>query len=62
MPSLANPHFMETHALATRVGLLPGAGRQTTVRVTTIDTDSIGPVSGLLEVRATALSPKVAKK
>lgn len=45
VPSLSDPHFMEAHFLATRVGLLP---RQD-VRVRTIDTGGAGPVSGLLE-------------
>ena len=64
VPSLADPHFMEAHALATRVGLLPGAGRRAAVRVKAIDTGGAGPVSGLLEVRATAtaLSSKAVKK
>ena len=33
VPSLSDPHFMEAHYLATRVGLLPHAG----VRVRTIE-------------------------
>ena len=45
VPSLSDPHFMEAHYLATRVGLLPHTG----VRVRTIDTGGAGPVSGLLE-------------
>merc|ERR1712185_839625 len=45
VPSLSDPHFMEAHYLATRVGLLPHDG----VRVRTIDTRGAGPVSGLLE-------------
>ena len=45
VPSLSDPHFMEAHYLATRVGLLPHSG----VRVRTIDTGGAGPVSGLLE-------------
>ena len=45
VPSLSDPHFMEAHYLATRVGLLPRSG----VRVRTIDTGGAGPVSGLLE-------------
>ena len=45
VPSLSDPHFMEAHFLATRVGLLPHSG----VRVRTIDTGGAGPVSGLLE-------------
>lgn len=44
-PSLADPHFMEAHFLATAMGLLP---RQN-VRVRTIDTGGAGPVSALLE-------------
>mmetsp|Transcript_17911 Transcript_17911/g.49689 ORF Transcript_17911/g.49689 Transcript_17911/m.49689 type:complete len:406 (-) Transcript_17911:66-1283(-) len=44
VPSLSDPHFMEAHYLATRVGLLPSRG----VKVKTIDTGGAGPVSGLL--------------
>mmetsp|Transcript_37002 Transcript_37002/g.78467 ORF Transcript_37002/g.78467 Transcript_37002/m.78467 type:complete len:415 (-) Transcript_37002:524-1768(-) len=44
VPSLSDPHFMEAHYLATRVGLLPHRG----VKVKTIDTGGAGPVSGLL--------------
>jgi len=45
VPSLSDPHFMEAHYFATRVGLLPHSG----VQVRTIDTGGAGPVSGLLE-------------
>eukprot|EP00928_Gymnodinium_smaydae_P032212 TRINITY_DN23394_c0_g1_i1.p1 TRINITY_DN23394_c0_g1~~TRINITY_DN23394_c0_g1_i1.p1 ORF type:complete len:407 (+),score=65.93 TRINITY_DN23394_c0_g1_i1:66-1286(+) len=45
VPSLSDPHFMEAHYLATRVGLLPSARG---VRVRTIDTGGAGPVSALL--------------
>ena len=45
VPSLSDPHFMEAHYLATRVGILPNTG----VRVRTIDTGGAGPVSALLE-------------
>lgn len=44
VPSLSQPHFMEAHYLATRIGLLPHKG----VKVRTIDTGGAGPVSGLL--------------
>eukprot|EP01027_Heterolobosea_sp_BB2_P020672 GEZU01029524.1.p1 GENE.GEZU01029524.1~~GEZU01029524.1.p1 ORF type:complete len:457 (+),score=119.88 GEZU01029524.1:38-1372(+) len=45
IPSLASPHFMEAHYLATRAGLLPHKN----VIVRTIDTGGAGPVTGLLE-------------
>jgi hypothetical protein len=45
IPSLAEPHFMEAHYLATQIGLLPHKD----VLVRTIDTGGAGPVSGLLE-------------
>eukprot|EP00455_Lapot_gusevi_P006185 TRINITY_DN12647_c0_g1_i4.p1 TRINITY_DN12647_c0_g1~~TRINITY_DN12647_c0_g1_i4.p1 ORF type:complete len:397 (-),score=61.33 TRINITY_DN12647_c0_g1_i4:128-1318(-) len=45
IPSLAEPHFMEAHYLATKMGLLPNKD----VLVRTIDTGGAGPVSGLLE-------------
>ena len=45
VPSLSEPHFMEAHYLATRMGLLPSKG----VVVRTIDTGGAGPISGLLE-------------
>lgn len=38
VPSLAEPHFMEAHYLATRIGLLPSKG----VVVRTIDTGGAG--------------------
>eukprot|EP00931_Biecheleriopsis_adriatica_P053891 TRINITY_DN31651_c0_g2_i1.p1 TRINITY_DN31651_c0_g2~~TRINITY_DN31651_c0_g2_i1.p1 ORF type:complete len:406 (+),score=67.04 TRINITY_DN31651_c0_g2_i1:68-1285(+) len=44
VPSLSDPHFMEAHYLATRVGLLPNRG----VRVHTLDTGGAGPITGLL--------------
>ena len=45
VPSLSEPHFMEAHYLATRMGLLPSKG----VVVRTIDTGGAGPISGLIE-------------
>lgn len=45
IPSLADPHFMEAHFLATQMGLLPNKD----VIVRTIDTGGAGPVTGLLE-------------
>lgn len=45
IPSLAEPHFMEAHFLATQMGLLP----RKDVIVRTIDTGGAGPVTGLLE-------------
>lgn len=45
VPSLAAPRFMEAHALATKIGLLPHKD----VLVRTIDTGGAGPISGLLE-------------
>ena len=47
IPSLAQPHFMEAHYLATKIGMLPGKSK--TVR--SLDTGGAGPVSGLLEAR-----------
>ncbi len=44
IPSLAEPHFMEAHYLATRMRLLP----RKDVVVRTIDTGGAGPVTGLL--------------
>ena len=49
VPSLADPHFMEAHYLATRMGILPGSTDRSAVTVRTIDTGGAGPVSGLLE-------------
>ncbi len=45
IPSLAEPHFMEAHFLATQMGLLP----RKDVIVRTIDTGGAGPITGLLE-------------
>jgi acetyl-CoA acetyltransferase len=45
IPSLADPHFMEAHFLATQTGLLP----RKDVVVRTIDTGGAGPVTGLIE-------------
>lgn len=45
VPSLAEPHFMEAHYVATLMGLLP----KTNVIVRTIDTGGAGPVSGLIQ-------------
>ncbi|KAL2915339.1 hypothetical protein HK105_205212 [Polyrhizophydium stewartii] len=47
IPSLAEPHFMEAHYLATQIGMLPG--RSLIVR--TVDTGGAGPVTGLLEAK-----------
>ncbi|KAH9247595.1 hypothetical protein BASA81_014812 [Batrachochytrium salamandrivorans] len=47
IPSLAEPHFMEAHFLATQIGMLPG--RSLVVR--TVDTGGAGPVTGLLEAK-----------
>jgi acetyl-CoA acetyltransferase len=44
VPSLSEPHFMEAHYIATRLGMLPNRG----VTVRTIDTGGAGPVTGLL--------------
>ena len=49
VPSLADPHFMEAHYLATRMSILPGSTDRSAVTVRTIDTGGAGPVSGLLE-------------
>ena len=49
VPSLADPHFMEAHYLATRMGILPGSTDRSAVTVRTIDTGGAGPVSGMLE-------------
>ena len=48
VPSLSHPQFMEAHALATRIGLLPRRTERP-VRVRTIDTGGAGPVSALLQ-------------
>jgi acetyl-CoA acetyltransferase len=48
IPSLSHPQFMEAHALATRIGLLPRRTERP-VRVRTIDTGGAGPVSALLQ-------------
>ena len=49
VPSLADPHFMEAHYLATQMGILPGSTDRSAVTVRTIDTGGAGPVSGLLD-------------
>jgi hypothetical protein len=49
VPSLAQPHFMEAHYLATRLRLLPPVQHRVLVR--TIDTGGSGPVTGLLEAQ-----------
>jgi len=45
IPTLSDPHFMEGHYLATRIGLLP----QKNILVRTIDTGGAGPISALVE-------------
>mmetsp|Transcript_12384 Transcript_12384/g.24082 ORF Transcript_12384/g.24082 Transcript_12384/m.24082 type:complete len:409 (+) Transcript_12384:159-1385(+) len=47
VPSLSDPHLMEAHYLATKVGLLPRKNFLTR----TIDTGGAGPVTALLEGR-----------
>ncbi|KAI8921509.1 thiolase-like protein [Entophlyctis helioformis] len=47
IPSLAEPHFMEAHYVATQIGLLPGRS----IVVRTVDTGGAGPVTGLLEAK-----------
>lgn len=47
VPSLAAPHFMEAHFVATQVGLLPSRN----VLVRTIDTGGAGPISAVLEAK-----------
>ncbi len=47
VPSLSHPHIMESHFLATKVGLLP---RKNFLN-RTIDTGGAGPVTSLLEAR-----------
>lgn len=47
VPSLSDPHFLEAHHFATRIGLLP----QDDVVVRTIDTGGAGPITSLLEAQ-----------
>lgn len=47
VPSLSDPHLMEAHFLATKVGLLPRAN----FLVRTLDTGGAGPVTALLDAR-----------
>lgn len=47
VPSLSEPHFMQAHYLATRIGLLPSSKRKRMI-VRTIDTGGAGPVSAIL--------------
>ncbi|GBG25209.1 Non-specific lipid-transfer protein [Hondaea fermentalgiana] len=47
VPSMSDPHLMEAHYLATKIGLLP----KKNFLVRTIDTGGAGPVTALLEGR-----------
>jgi acetyl-CoA acetyltransferase len=46
VPALAEPRFMEAHALATEAGLVPRRGAGVVVR--TVDTGGAGPVTGVI--------------
>ncbi|KDO16688.1 hypothetical protein SPRG_17674 [Saprolegnia parasitica CBS 223.65] len=47
VPSLADPHFMEAHYVATHMGILPAKN----VVVRTVDTGGAGPVTALLAAK-----------
>jgi acetyl-CoA acetyltransferase len=46
VPALAEPRFMEAHALATEAGLVPRRGGAVVLR--TVDTGGAGPVTGVI--------------
>ena len=48
VPSLAEPHFMEAHYVATQMNLLPSKSRRI---VRTLDSGGAGPIASLLEAK-----------